>query len=279
MEKQTMEWLIQGLRYMITVGSFAFLMLIACTCQPQKVLLRAYEEIGRNLKEGRNSLWDYRKQQDFLKKYGADFHFGRWISPISYMAIKLIAGGLGFMLGSRYQIWIAVIPGVIMFRLPDLMLFWLNRRDNELMLPELKLVYNAISMQMKAGVHVTDALSECYISVHDARLREAFYALSGDIVMNADVEDALERLQNKFDNRYIDALCITIVQALESGQAVELLADISDQMKDMEAAIINRKKSSLDRSITFYQLGILTAILVVVLYACVVHMMSAVMDF
>ena len=97
--------------------------------------------------------------------------------------------------------------------------------------------------------------------------------------MKADVEEALEGFQAKFDNQYIDALCITILQALESGQAVDLLSDIGEQIKDMEVTIMSRKKSNLDRSITFYQLGILSAILVVVLYACVVHMMAAVVNF
>ena len=97
--------------------------------------------------------------------------------------------------------------------------------------------------------------------------------------MQADVEKALERFQGKFENRYVDALCITVLQALESGQAVELLSDIPEQIKDMEVAIMGRKKSSLDRRITFYQLGILSAILVVVLYACITHMLAAAVSF
>ena len=132
---------------------------------------------------------------------------------------------------------------------------------------------------MKAGVYVTDALTECYGIVRNIRLRDALLTLSGEIAAKADVEEALERFQNKFSNRYIDALCMTVLQALESGQAVELLSDISEQIKDMEAALMNRKKSSLDRKTTFYQLGILAAILVIVLYACLTHMLTAAVGF
>ena len=70
-------------------------------------------------------------------------------------------------------------------------------------------------------------------------------------------------------------MCITILQACESGQAVELLGDIGEQLKDMEAAVMNSKKSSLDRSITFYQLGILVAVMIVIVYACVSYLFSA----
>ena len=73
----------------------------------------------------------------------------------------------------------------------------------------------------------------------------------------------------------MDSLCITILQALESGQAVELLGDIGEQIKDMEETVLARKKAALERSITFYQLGILIAVLGIALYACVTYMFGA----
>ena len=97
-----------------------------------------------------------------------------------------------------------------------------------------------------------------------------------EIVIKADIYEALDRFQGKFDNRYIDSLCITMLQALESGQALELLADIGEQIKDMEETVLERKKGRLERSITFYQLGILVVVLGIALYACVTYMFGAV---
>ena len=93
--------------------------------------------------------------------------------------------------------------------------------------------------------------------------------------MKADIYDSLEKFQGKFDNRYVDSLCITIFQALESGQAIELLRDIGEQIKDMEETVLERKKAALDRSITFCQLGVLTVVLGLVVYACVSYMFGA----
>lgn len=155
----------------------------------------------------------------------------------------------------------------------------LNAADNNRLLPELKLVYYAIAIQVKSGVYIVDSLAECYGSVREKRLKQALRELSGDLVMKSNVDDALEKLQGKFDNRYIDTLCITILQALESGQAVDVLNDIAEQIKDMEAALLDKKKTNMDRSITFYQLGILTAILIVVIYTCVTHMFAAAAGF
>lgn len=270
---------IQVIDAMIASMTFGVVLSIALTSQPQKLLLRTFEEIGRNLKKSRNRFLDYDKLNHFLIRNGADYHLGKWVNPINYTAIRLILCGIGLLLGSFYAMWSGLVIAVLFFVLPDILLIWLNGKDNEHMIPELKLVYSSISMQIKSGVHVTDALSECYGSVSKGRLREALHTLSSDIVMNADVEGALEQLRDKFDNRYVEALCIIVLQALESGQALDLLSDIAEQIKDMEGAIMNKKKSSLDRSITFYQLGILAAILAIVLYACVVYMMTTAMNF
>lgn len=43
--------------------------------------------------------------------------------------------------------------------------------------------------------------------------------------------------------------------------------------------MLERKKAALDRRVTFYQLGILAAVLVVVMYACITHMFSAALQF
>ena len=192
-----------------------------------------------------------------------------------FLAARLILALLGLLALSGVNVWAGIGGFAGLFFLPVLLLDYLNRRDNERMLPELKLVYHALEIQIQAGVYVTDALSECYGSVQEPRLRKALLDLAGDIVMKADIYEALDRFQSGFDNRYVDSLCITILQALESGQALALLGDIGEQIKDMEETVLERKKGALDRSITFYQLGVLTVILGMALYACVTYLFGA----
>lgn len=279
MDIQRIQIIVRVIIVLISLMTAGLILSVAATGGPGRIFLRTYEEIGRGLRKSRNGLFDYGKLQAFLCRNGAGFHFGQWIGPISYMLIRLVLGGSGLALGIFFVMWAGPLLAIVFFKLPDMMLIWLNRRDNERMLPELKLVYHAISLQIKAGVYVTDALAECYGSVQEERLKRALLTLSGDIAMKADVEDALEGFQAKFDNRYVDTLCIAVLQALESGQVVDLLSDIAEQIKDMEVTIMNRRKGSLDRSITFYQLGIMSAVLVIVLYACVVHLLNAAVNF
>lgn len=258
---------------------FGLLVSITGTYHPGRLLLQTYEEFARNVKTGKGGLLDYQKLESFLNKNGAVFHYGTWIDPVRFTALRLIAAVLGLLIGIKYGVLYGAFASSAGFWFQGAMLVYLNSRDNEKLLPELKLVYNALAMQIRAGVYVTDALSEVYGSVQDKRLRSALADLSGDIVMKADLDEALNRFQGKFDNRYIDSLCITILQAMESGQAVELLGDITEQIKDMELSVLERKKGALDRSITFYQLGILAAVLTVVLYTCVTHMFTAAVRF
>lgn len=276
-EKQILLWL-EILPGVAAVLVFVLLLYLSFQHPPQ-IVLKACEEFAGLLREkNRNSGW-YRRTEEWLAKNGAPFHYGRWMNPTVYLAVRMVLAFLGMSVMWGFAPGYGVLLAVILFFLPGWMLTYLNRKDNLILLPEIKLVYHSLEIQIKAGVYVMDALSECYGSVRERRLRQALLELSGDIVMKSDAYEALERFQGRFDNRYIDALCITILQALESGQAVELLGDIAEQIKDMEAVVLERKKGSLDRSITFYQLGILTAVMGVVLYACITHMYAAAIKF
>lgn len=261
----------------IVAAILLFLLFIALVkeYQPQRMILKGCEEFYGLLKvRGKEFPW-YQRKQCWLNKKGAAFHFGRWINPAWYLTLKLVLAFCGFLIGFAFSPVFGILVFGFLYVLPGWLLQYLNAKDNERMLSELRLVYHALEIQVRAGVYVTDALAECYGCVQEKRLQHAFLELSGDIVVKADIYESLERFQGKFDNRYLDTLCITILQALESGQAVELLKDISEQIKDMELTVLERKKGALDRSVTFYQLGILAAVLGVVLYACVTQMFAA----
>lgn len=239
------------------------------------------KKIGRRrvfegmLKKHRNNTGLRYELENWLEKYGAKYHYGRSISAGKLVVASLMIMAAGWIVGMRVAMYVGFIAGVSGLLLPWLLLPVMNRLDNERMLSDIRLVYHALATQIRAGVYVADALAEMYSGVENQRLKEALLDLGGDIVLKADMLSALERFQRRFDNRYIDSLCITVIQAMESGQAVELLSDIAEQVKDMEKAVLEKKKGKLDRSITFYQLGMLSCVLAVAIYACINHMLSS----
>lgn len=257
------------------VSVFILLLLLRRTAGTEQKILRAYRELAGFLKgKGEAGSW-YQSYKGWLIRNGAAFHYGLWVEPVRFSVLCLILGLTGLSVGMVGGAWCGAGLFLGLLLLPVILLTYLNRRDNERMLPELKLVYHALEIQTKAGVYITDALAECYGSVQDKRLRKALLELAGDIVMKADTGASLEKFQGKFDNRYIDSLCIIILQAMESGQAVELLHDIGEQIKDMEEAVMEQRKAALDRKITLCQLGVLTVVLGIALYACVTYMFNA----
>lgn len=263
---------INGLMSLLVMAGF---ICIGATASPRKIILNAYENICMRAKEQRRGIFDYGRLEKYLQTNGAAYHYGNWINPINYLALCGGSGLILFTIGSMWGFLPGLLGGFAGIWLPGMLLEHMNKKDNEAMMTELDMIYSALSIQIRAGVYITDALAECYGSVSGVRLRDALQTLSGDIVMKADLDGALERFQGQFNNRYIDSLCITVLQAMESGQAVELLGDIAEQIKDMELILQHKKKEKLNRSVTFYQLGIFALILVLVLYACVVHLFSA----
>lgn len=253
----------------------AVMVLLFFAGHTERAVLSAYREIsGLVIEKSMKTGW-YTKTERMLNRTGTSFRSGGRLTPGSFLALRLLSSLAGFIVGNR----ISPAAGLVLIFpscfVPVFIISRLNRRDNEKMLTDIKLVYNSLATQIRAGINISDALTECYGCAGYGRFRKALMELASDIVINLDIFDALEKFQGKFDNRYVDALCITVLQALESGQAVELLADISEQIKDMEASLLEKRKGRLDRSVTFYQLGILGAILAVILYACVKYMLSA----
>lgn len=269
------RFIIWGISLVTGILVFLAFRFVRAGWHPERKLLKAYREISGMIREKGAGGGFYQRSKRRLEKMGAAFHYGRWVEPLRFLALRLALGMAGSFAGAVLHPAWGIAAFLFLFFLPVWLLSGLNRKDNERLLPELKLVYHSLEIQIKAGIYVTDALAECYGSVREKRLRQALLELAGDIVMKADIYDSLERFQGKFDNRYVDSLCITLLQAMESGQAVELLRDIGEQIKDMEATVLERKKAALDRRITFCQLGVLTVVLGLALYACVSYMFGA----
>jgi len=250
-------------------GNIIFLLLRK---ENRKVILNCFEVAGVRAKEMCRSFGSYGKWEEYLLIHGADVHFGSWINPVTYLTLCMGIGLVGCLAGMTQSVLLAGVGMVLGGLLPGFLVEYLNKRDNEEMLPDLNLIYHALAIQIRAGVYISDALAECYASVNNKRLKKALLRLSGEVVMKSDMEKALSNFQKLFSNKYIDSLCMTISQAAESGQAVDLLGDIAEQIKDMELLTQSKKKQKLDRSITFYELGIFAAIIVLVIYVCIEHL-------
>lgn len=247
---------------------FALAVVFSKTNKRKQTIKKVYERVNNQLRE-KKGFFDYEKIEKFLLANGAAYHYGTKINPIKLTIYRLILATIGFMFGIQFHTIFAVIMTIFGFQAPVFMLTYLNTKDNQKMLPEIRDVYSTLQVQIRSGIHITNALAECYHSIESRRLRKNLEELTNEIYIKKSVEEAVNHFNQKFNNGLIDTLCNIIMQAQESGQIVELLADIAEQIKDMQSAILLKRKEKLDRQITLYTLVLVAAIIAVILYACV----------
>ena len=235
---------------------------------------------GRILKKSKLNYLKYDSIQKFLNTKGATYMFGEAANPVNYMLIKILGLLLLFMVGMSLEgIIVGVLLGLTGFFLPDILLTVSNSSDNDAMLEDIKCVYDTLRIQTKAGVFLTASLSECYLAVRNRRLKSALLELTNDISTRREIDDALERFNEKFDCGQIDIFCIVIRQSMESGRSVKVLEDLSLQMNDLQRAINMKEKEALDRKVQIIELLIFMGLLAVTVYSLGVEVISSVLVF
>ena len=212
----------------IAILSLLLVIYVGKTYHPMTALHKTYIRIDGILHE-KKLLFDYEETRRFLQSHGAVNHFGSWIDPVKYLAIRICLAAIGFAVGIYVNAFLGLVGMVLGFLLPPLLLLYMNNKDNDAMTPQIQTLYSLLQVQIHAGVPMIDALSESYQSFPAGRLRNALSEFATSIYFNGSFDKSLGEFNGKFDNGFIDSLCIILLQARESGQAMELLRDISQQ--------------------------------------------------
>ena len=236
--------------------------------------------VGRILKKSKLNYFNFHSIQKFLKARGAVYMFGEMATPVTFLLVKMLAFLLLFMVGISFNSILAgLILGVLGFFLPDILLNVSNSMDNDTMLSDIKCIYDTLRIQTKAGVFLSASLCECYLAVKNRRLKSALLELTNDISTRREIDDALERFNEKFDFGQIDIFCIVIRQSMESGRSVKVLEDLSLQMNDLQRAINMKEKEALDRKVQVIELMLFIGLLAVTVYSLGVEVISSALIF
>ena len=207
----------------------------------------------------------------FLTGCGADTMQELMIyrSPEHFLLGSSITGFLGCVIGVRWQ-WLAGVVGfVIGMFLPAVILYVSNERDNAMILKDLKWLYETISVQLQAGLHIQQALSESEGLMRNKRLRAALHKLVERLTGGEDMAMSLTGFENSFRNRYISSFCLILRQMQDSGYAVKLLEDIRIQIEEMERMQLHKKKEALEMQLQVFQMLLFIGVLVLVMYGCI----------
>lgn len=236
--------------------------------------------VGRILKKSKLNYFNFHSIQKFLKTRGAVYMFGEMATPVTFLLVKLLAFLLLFMVGISFDsVPAGLILGVLGFFMPDILLNVSNSMDNDTMLSDIKCIYDTLRIQTKAGVFLSASLCECYLAVKNRRLKSALLELTNDISTRREIDDALERFNEKFDFGQIDIFCIVIRQSMESGRSVKVLEDLSLQMNDLQRAINMKEKEALDRKVQVIELMLFIGLLAVTVYSLGVEVITSALIF
>lgn len=236
--------------------------------------------VGRILKKSKLNYFNFHSIQKFLKTRGAVYMFGEMATPVTFLMVKLLAFLLLFMVGISFNsVPAELLLGVLGFFMPDILLNVSNSMDNDTMLSDIKCIYDTLRIQTKAGVFLSASLCECYLAVKNRRLKSALLELTNDISTRREIDDALERFNEKFDFGQIDIFCIVIRQSMESGRSIKVLEDLSLQMNDLQRAINMKEKEALDRKVQVIELMLFVGLLAVTVYSLGVEVISSALIF
>ncbi len=211
----------------------------------------------------------------FLRKTGAYV----WFPKLSAACYRKICTGFGLLSGifgcillavSRAPvIWVGIFAGFFFVGgcfLPVFMLWISDKRDNEQMLSDIRKLYEYVRIQMKAGMHLTNTLSACYLAIANRRLKQGLMELNAQLVAWNDVKRAVNVFESNFQNFYISQFCMIVRQSEESGRMTEMLEDMSRQILDMEKQILKKYRNQMERRVLCLTLLVFVGILAIAVY-------------
>lgn len=257
---------IQVLKVAIPVIAVVFILKTNWVKYFESIAVSTEKKISDRLKT-QNGYFSYERISDVLKKKGITFLFGEAANPFTYLVVKFLCALICLALGISLQgILLGIIFAALGFFVPDLIVNLVNDIDNDEMMPDIKAVYDTLKIQAKSGVYLSYSLCECYMIVEHPRLKRALLDMTSSIIAKNQIETAVNEFGSKFENSYIDTLCVTILQSLESGKSTQVLEDISTQIADMQRAINIKEKEALDRRVQIFEMLIFSGVIAIMVY-------------
>lgn len=210
----------------------------------QKREQEAKEERYKKLFFKKESSYEYKALS--LSCMGVNYHMGRIITPSEYLMIQLAGASFFFFIGIFSFGVLGIMAGILGYFLPPFLFQYLNEKDNEKMLPDIKSIFDTMLVNLEAGVFLTEAVADSYRHVENRRLKKALLELNSELIATNDFEESVSKFELKFSNKYINNLCVILKQSRDSGMSVEMLSDMSSYMTDVSRALNIKKQKKLD---------------------------------
>lgn len=245
-----------------------FCLLILYSSVLKRIYQNSLSNIETKMRKNRKGYFNYFAIDEKLKKKGAYYLFKEDINPAFYMIVKILFS-LVFLVTTltfTRNIIILLIAALVGFFVFDLILNIANNTDNAEMLTDLKEMVDILQIQTNAGIHLSESLISCYRAVSNKRLKYELLKLVNNVLLNNDIVNSIDEFNERFENEYIDVICVMIKQSQDSGFSIQIMQDISKQLAGLQKTINLKKQEKLDRSIQYLELAIFIGLLAVCIY-------------
>lgn len=258
----------------------AYFIIYCITEKADRISGMTKETLQKSMAASRVNYFNYDRIALYLSRHGAEFMLNARADPVAFILVKTVLAAFLAIIGVvEGSVLLTVLLAVAGFFAADLILKVSNDSDNERMLNDIKQIYDTLKIQTRAGVFLTESLTECYLTVKSRRLKSALLELNNQIIMKKDIESAIDLFNIRFKNSYIDTFCIVIRQSLKSGKSIQILEDLSTQVTDIQQAVARKEKARLEGKIEVLQLLVFIGVLAVCMYSLAIELGGALLGF
>lgn len=232
---------------LITIPTITFLLAknIIKEFNFNKVKNKFYMDLSERLSETNLGYFNKIRIEKFLKKNGSPYTAEKFILLKFLISILALFG-----ISKISSIFLGIVSAIVMFFLVDLTIIADNKMDENDITIELSKVCDSLRIQLKGGVHITNALTECYLLTKNKRLKRAFQVVETKLYLEHDLEEALINFREMFNNKYIDSFVINILQSEKTGRINQAMADLSEGFEEIADLVNNRKEKSISFKVT-----------------------------
>lgn len=213
----------------------------------RKINKSRIDRINSYLLGGSGSKNNYEVIEAKLKSHGYKFYY-KGIMPSDYITRKIYFAICGAMIGLVIFRVLGLITGLVIgYYIIDIVTEYRNRKDNVELIDDVRIIMAAMRIQGSANIYITDIITECYYEVSNKRLKKALLELTGEIRAKEDINDAIDRLNEKFDSRYIKSLCTVIKQLFKSGKSSNMIEYINKHMLALQREMITKERAIVEK--------------------------------
>ncbi len=252
----------------ISLFTLFFIVTLVRNMNPAEQVTKFYIRINDQLirTNEKKTFFDYNATYKRLKSNGVLFYIPQLKNPAFFIGFKVLIGLVTGAILSIIHPLLMIAGMLIGYKLLDVAMLKVNHSDNQKMQADIELIYNSLAVQIRANAYPIDAMKECYYLVQHPRMKAALLELNRNVIMNKSFKETLHDFSANFDNKYIQSLCIALEQSEESGRVIDLLNDISEQIKDFDKNLLEKQNEAIERRSTVAMLLLFSSSMGILFY-------------